>query len=100
VAKYLADFAASNDLKLQSQGPQLLGSSIWEFQPSSLLQLFEDASDIAVLDLFYQIHPTEVTSNSILFLLSAIVLPFFICMYNHLSRAKQFLMIPLLTSTI
>jgi hypothetical protein len=64
VAKYLADFAASNDLKLQSQGPQLLGETIWEFQPSSLFRYFEDASDIAVLDLYYQIHPTEVTSNS------------------------------------
>jgi len=59
VARCLTDFADGNKLKLRSPRMQLSDSDFFEMSPFSLTALFEDSSDIDVLNLYYQIHPTE-----------------------------------------
>ncbi len=75
VAKYISDFADSNNLKLSSTCPRLIGFYLETLTQRALFEIFDDASDLDVLNLFYQIHPTEVTSRSRFVLLNVIVSP-------------------------
>ena len=66
VSEYLEDFARSNRVKLKSGRLPLTGSKFFALNPFTLSQcdLFEDViSDIVVLKLYYQIHPTKVNSD-------------------------------------
>ena len=66
VSEYLEDFARSNLVKLKSGRQPLTGSKIFALDPLSLSKcnLFEDViSDLVVLKLYYQIHPTKVKTD-------------------------------------
>ena len=67
VSEYLEDFARSNLVKLKSgRRPLLTGSNCFALKPLSLSKcdLFEDViSDLVVLKLYYQIHPTKVKTD-------------------------------------
>ena len=62
VDEFLTDFAERNELKLRTPVPQVSGEILEKCPCSTLLVLFfEEASDVDVLNLFFEIHPTEVT---------------------------------------
>ncbi len=60
VNQYLSDFARSNDLKLATPSPQISGNLFFSSISYSMCDYFESASDLDVIKLYYQIHPTEV----------------------------------------
>jgi hypothetical protein len=63
VAKYLADFAESNGMMLRTPSPDWSGIDLMAVRIYNLCDIFEDASDIDVLKLYFEIHPTEVKSD-------------------------------------
>jgi len=74
VNKFLVDFAERNKLKLCAPVPRLSGKLLENLMYAALFDIFEDASDIDVVNLYYQIHPTEVTLE---IQVSFLVIPWF-----------------------